>query len=33
MWLEGVPLSIRFHRLFDLEDNKLISVVDMFHLR
>jgi len=29
-WLGGIPLSVRFHRLFELTDNPLMSVDDMF---
>ncbi|GAU51172.1 hypothetical protein TSUD_412070 [Trifolium subterraneum] len=31
-WLEGVPLCVRFRRLFDLAVNQSISVADMWEL-
>jgi hypothetical protein len=31
-WLGDVPLRMRFSRLFDLSNNKLCTVADMFHL-
>jgi len=31
-WLGGIPLSVRFGRLFELTDNPLMSVADMFGL-
>jgi len=29
-WLGGISLSVRFHRLFELTDNPLMLVDDMF---
>jgi hypothetical protein len=29
-WLEGQPLMVRFRRLYELADNKLVSMEDMF---
>jgi len=31
-WLVDVPLYVRFHKLFELTDNPLKSVADMFGL-
>ncbi|PNY03231.1 cysteine-rich receptor-like protein kinase, partial [Trifolium pratense] len=32
LWLGGVPLSVRYSRLFDLSNNKTSSVADMCEL-
>jgi hypothetical protein len=31
-WLDGIPLYVRFRRLFDLSDNRLSTVADMSSL-
>ena len=31
-WCGGSPFSVRFRRLFDLAENKTISVAEMFSL-
>ena len=31
-WIDGVPLSVRFSRLFDLAENKIITVANFFSL-
>jgi len=31
-WVGDVPLRVRFHRLFDLSENKLLIVAQMFDL-
>ena len=32
-WIDGSSLEARFSRLFDLADNKLATMVDMYLLR
>jgi hypothetical protein len=31
-WMGGIPFSVRFHRLFDLAENKTITVANLFSL-
>jgi len=31
-WVDEVPLQVRFSRLFDLSENKLLTVAQMFEL-